>query len=358
MDLLGTSWHIVSRCSFSRFKSVAVFPVVRPAHSKRLVPDTAPMSRASLPIWAQCSGGVGFAEMGAAKGSPYVNLQVNMSIPIKDLLQALTLSTSRVSGSFKAPSAQPAHPTKARTVAPVVPCEQQRTEARMLATVPSEQPKIQPRVLATVSVRQEARAIPVTGDWEEFPSRSSTDGSSGQSSGQFGGISSEGYLVRVSNIPSALAPSQIKSSFEQYVGPVLECAIDQGVASIYFASESHATKAVADYDGGIIELAATECTGMGDFGASEEQIEVSLKDNSCCQSYLEDHMGPLSRCSMRRGRGWITIFRSEMGPQLKRDKIDGRSSTQKGFKACFISVYHGYWQRVIDDFMQGGSLDL
>eukprot|EP00435_Cladocopium_sp_Y103_P011038 s1806_g2.t2 len=286
-----------------------------------------------------------------------------MSIPIKDLLQALTLFTPRVYGSSKA-LAQPAPPTKpkveARTVAPVVPGEQPRTEARMLATVPGEQPKTQPRMLATVPVQHEARAIPVAGDWEDVPSRSSSGRSSGQSGGRSGGLSSEGsYLVRVSNFPRALAPSQIKSSFEQKVGPVLECAIDQGVASLYFASEAHAAKAVADFDGGIIELAATESTGMdGDFGANEEQVDVSLKDNSCCQSYLEDHMGPLSRCSMRRGRGWITIFRSEMGQQLKRDKIDGRSSTQKGFKACFISVYHGYWQRVIDDFMQGGPLDL
>lgn len=345
MDLHGTSWHIVSRRSFSHFKSVSVFPVVRPEHSIRLVPDTATMSRASIPIWAQCNGGIGFAEMGAAKGSPCVNLQVNISIPIKDLLQALTLSISRVSGSSMAWAAQPAPPT--RTVAPVVPGEQRRA-------------------LATVPAQQAARAIPVAGVWEDVPSRSSTDGSgdcSGQSSqrdGPSGDLSSEGsYLVRVSNIPRALAPSQLKRSFEQNVGPVLECAIDQGVASLYFASEAHAMKAVADYDGGIIELAATECTGIDDdFGASKEQIEVSLKDNSCCQSYLEDHMGPLSRCSVRRGRGWITIFRSGLGPQLKRDKIDGRSSTQKGFKACFISVYHGYWQRVIDDFMQGGSVDL
>jgi len=287
------------------------------------VPDTAPMSHASIPIWAQCHGGVGFPEKGPANGSPCVNLQVNISIPIKDLLQALTITSG--SGSKAPAQAAPTkHKMEARTVAPV----------GMLATVPAK-PKM----------------TPVTGDWEDVPSRSS----SGRS-----GHSSEGsYLVRVSNIPRALAASHIKSSFEQHVGPVLECAVDQGVASLYFASEALATKAVADYDGGIIELAVTECTDMrGDFGANEEQIEVSLKDNSCCQSYLEDHMGPLSRCSMRRGRGWITIFRSEIGPQLKRDKIDGRNSTQKGFKACFISVYHGYWQRVIDDFMQGGSLDL
>lgn len=84
------------------------------------------------------------------------------------------------------------------------------------------------------------------------------------------------------------------------------------------------------------------------------RTQVSLLANSSCRSYLEDHIGPLTGCSLRRGQGWITLYRTEIGPQLKKEKMidkDYASSERgKALKGYFISVYHGQFPRVMPPF--------
>ena len=237
-----------------------------------------------------------------------VTTEVSLRIPIKELLEGLS----------------------GLPLSPVTPAER---ESGQPLVARGDWVSGLPLSPVTPAERESGQPLVARGDWEQLP-------------GQSGVKSHERHVVRVSNIPRALGSQQIKQTFERHVGPVQQCAFDQqGVASLQFASEDHARQAVALYDGGILEI--------GDM----DQV-VTMKDNSCCQSYLEDHMGPLSRCSMRRGKGWMTIFQSEIGRQLKKDKMDGKTCTEKGFKACFLSVYHGYWQSAINAFMEGSPIDL
>lgn len=147
--------------------------------------------------------------MGAAGafGVPCMNLQVSISIPIQDLLQTLV----RLGGQWpQSPSPSfPSQPGPVRATADGLP-------------------------------------VPTAGAWEKVPTPLVTGPPSVQVADQ--------HVVQVTRMPRGVSPAQIKQVFEKQVGPVVDCSIEKGVASLHFSTGADAQRAVAFYDGGILEV--------------------------------------------------------------------------------------------------------
>eukprot|EP00438_Fugacium_kawagutii_P017726 Skav203019 [mRNA] locus=scaffold583:208088:211738:+ [translate_table: standard] len=165
------------------------------------------MSTFPVPIWASCSGAVGMGTAGATLGVPCMNLQVSISIPIKDLLQTL----ARL-GDSKTPS---------------------------MSSIPS-----QPGPVA-FGGRAPGLPVPAAGTWEELPAPVAAPA---------GPVKGVDQRVQVTRMPRSVSPAQIKGVFEKQVGPVVDCSIAEGVAILYFSTRTDAQRAVAFYDGGILEI--------------------------------------------------------------------------------------------------------
>lgn len=148
---------------------------------------------------------------GATFGVPCMNLQVSISIPIQDLLQTLV----RLGGQW--PSQSPSFPSQPGPVS-----------------------------FSGRACSVDGLPVPTAGAWEKVPTPLARPGPPVQVADQ--------HVVQVTRMPRGVSPAQIKQVFEKQVGPVLDCSIEKGVASLYFSSGADAQRAVAFYDGGILEV--------------------------------------------------------------------------------------------------------
>ncbi|CAK9063402.1 unnamed protein product, partial [Durusdinium trenchii] len=109
----------------------------------------------------------------------------------------------------------------------------------------------------------------------------------------------------------------------EHVGPVTECQVQNGRATVRFECEDLARKAIQSFDGGLVE--SVKDTG-----------EFLLYQRENLRSCLEEHVGPLTKCQLRKGDGWATVFTSETFSQLKKTQQNGGASVES--KAYFINV--------------------
>lgn len=251
---------------------------------------------------------------------PSVNLQVKISIPIKELLQALSQISPTVplggSGSSQDSKVVPAVP--AVSPIPVIPNVSNDSNISRVSSLTQRASLTQRTSVTSVTSKPPFGVSDVSGSWESEMRRS----------------------VRVSNFLKRMSSQHLKQTFGHHVGPVFECSVEKGGAyRLTFGSEEHARKAVEKYHGGLLEITnktvKTDGTGATD-GTGDFDFEISLWPNSATIECLQDHVGPLSKCSLRGGEGWVTLFVSSRAQQLKHER--GQSSID--FKATFISVCH------------------
>ena len=86
--------------------------------------------------------------------------------------------------------------------------------------------------------------------------------------------------------------------------------MSKDTAQITFSSEELANVAVEKYDGGILEIASKK---------EESGNSLVLHPNASNANCLEDRVGPLKKCQLRRGEGWVTVF-SVTSKQQKKDR--------------------------------------
>ena len=118
-----------------------------------------------------------------------------------------------------------------------------------------------------------------------------------------------GLTVKVSNISRRVRPDELQEVFEQHVGPIVGINVVEDTARLTFHSQESAKKAIDEYDGGILEVSKNESLVPG----------LILHPRSSSSLLLEERLGPLSRCHLRRGEGWITIFQAAIRMQLKKE---------------------------------------
>ena len=93
-------------------------------------------------------------------------------------------------------------------------------------------------------------------------------------------------------------------------------------------TQEQADEAVDTYNGGILELTTASTA------SDSKALELLPKSRNL--SFLEDRLGPLSKCGLVRGEGWVTIFRNAMASELKNHRGEGAVE----WKGSFIKVYH------------------
>lgn len=76
------------------------------------------------------------------------------------------------------------------------------------------------------------------------------------------------------------------------------------------------------YDGGVLEVSTDKSLSGSD------AILLFPKDGSFRRT-VEDRLGPLTQCHLRRGEGWMTLFRGAITKQLKREEA-GRDWFKQG----------------------------
>lgn len=303
-------------------------------------------SNPSIPLSAACQADVGISAVG--QPVPSVNLQVKISIPIKELLQALSQISPTVPMGGSGSSGSSHQDSKVVPAVPAVspvPVVPKVSNDSNISRVSSLTQRTSVTAVTSVTSKPPFGVSDVSGSWESEMRRS----------------------VRVSNLLKRMSSQHLKQTFGHHVGPVCECSVEQeGAYRLTFSSEEHARKAVEKYHGGLLEItnktAKTDGTGpKGDGRGGDFDFEISLWPNSATIECLQDHVGPLSKCSLRGGEGWLTLFVSSRAQQLKHER--GQSSI--AFKATFISVCHmdhidgaGDISHEYISFLQGLPVDL
>eukprot|EP00435_Cladocopium_sp_Y103_P046919 s1487_g13.t1 len=132
--------------------------------------------------------------------------------------------------------------------------------------------------------------------------------------------------IKVTNLVRRLKSQEVQTVFERYVGPITHCNLVEDAASITFLSPDHAQAAIDRYDGGVMEV-RTDKSAPGD------PLVLYPKDSTFRRT-LEDRLGPLTECHLRRGEGWMTLFRGSITKQLKREE----ALNQIDFKGSLINI--------------------
>lgn len=132
--------------------------------------------------------------------------------------------------------------------------------------------------------------------------------------------------VKVSNMVKRIKAQDLQKVFSRYVGPVCDCTLREDVATITFWNSEHAYVAIEKYDGGTLEMSTDKSKGA-------DGIFLFAKDANFRET-MENRLGPLGQCQLRRGEGWITLFRRNMAEQLKREDV----LNMIDFKGTIITV--------------------
>ena len=262
------------------------------------------MDKCSIPVIATCSGvEIGPRMMGqsAKEEIPSITLSLSIGIPVKELLAALS--------SFQQPPA------------PDVPDWKGSCGSKAEAVV--RLPEQTSKPIRGGQGGQASSPPRLSSKWEAVP----------QEVGPrvlLGGPDWSGFppsltRVKVSQLLKRVRPDELRQVFEEHAGPVLDISVVEDSAILIFDSHENAKKAVDEYDGGILEASTNRETGP---------TSLTLHPRSSGSSWLEKWLGPLGRCHMRRGAGWITIFQATIAKQLKKDA----GLNQVDFKGSFIGV--------------------
>lgn len=244
----------------------------------------------TIPIIAACQAGIGLGPSNHSSHSsredagPAMNLQVSISIPIKDLLEAFTLFGDAV--------ASPPVPRKQVTLSP--------------PSASASSPKtVVPLRRQNGPLGPELGTFGTPATWESVPIMGRVGPSSGRPSGPQPNLGR--YLVHMSNLSKRISKYhgvQLQKLFTEQVGPV-ECQMEKGSATMAFSTQEQADEAVNKYNGGILELTASKGK---EAASSAEAGSLALFPYSRSLTLVEDRLGPLSNCGLVRGRDGSQSF--------------------------------------------------
>ncbi|CAK9029322.1 RRM domain-containing protein, partial [Durusdinium trenchii] len=141
--------------------------------------------------------------------------------------------------------------------------------------------------------------------------------------------------VKVYNLMKSVRPRDVKSLFEKYVGPIEgDCNVSDCVGTIHFVSAEHAQMAVEKYNGGILEMSTERRKG------EEEHITLTAtpwgQDAAHLRGSIEELLWPLADSQLRRGDGWLTLFRVSKAKEAKR--TEQQESHQVDYKGSILTV--------------------
>ena len=266
------------------------------------------MDRCSIPVITTCSGvEIGPRMMGqsAKEEIPSITLSLNIGIPVKELLAALS--------SFQ----QPGPPSPDDVPDCFLPDFSRKSQGSCGSKAVIRPPEQTSKPIRVGEGGQASSPPSLSSKWEAVPQHVGPRvllGGTGWS-GVPGGTGWSGVpgltRVKVSNILKRVRPDELRQVFEEHAWPVLDISVVEDTAIVIFDSQESAKKAVDKYDGGILEASKNRETGP---------TSLTLHPRSTGSSWLEEWLGPLGRCHMRRGAGWITIFQATIAKQLKKDQ--------------------------------------
>lgn len=269
--------------------------------------------RCNIPVQTACSGVEIRGAQSHEKGGAKISLALSIDLPVEDLIAALSIfqqSNERPSPE-ELPSVFEAHKAQAQVggyTSPMKVSEPQKAMAR--ESGPSGQS----------GPRSNLAPPPgLTAQWE-------TIGAPLASLGAGAGHRSMMTRIKVTNLVRRLKSQEVQTVFERYVGPITHCNLMEDAASITFLSPEHAQAAIDRYNGGIMEVRT-------DKSAPGEPLILYPKDSTFRRT-LEDRLGPLTECHLRRGEGWMTLFRGSITKQLKREE----ALNQIDFKGSLLNI--------------------
>lgn len=141
--------------------------------------------------------------------------------------------------------------------------------------------------------------------------------------------------VKVYNLMKSVRPRDVKSAFEKHVGPIDgECTINDCVGTLHFAHAEHALHAVEKYNRGILEVSSDR--RKGDDEHVSLQADPWAANGPTLQQKMEELLWPLEDSQLRRGDGWLTLFRVSKAKEAKR--MEQPESHQVDFKGSILTV--------------------
>eukprot|EP00435_Cladocopium_sp_Y103_P063444 s779_g25.t1 len=243
------------------------------------------MVQCPIPVHTACAGVELTHKTVGNKTCPAITLSLCIDIPVEELIGVL----SNFQQGFRGP--EPPNPEASQFQGGPT-CA--RPQGQQLSQV--GQPPCPPR-------------FPLGhGPWEQLPAPPSFN------------------RVKVSNMVKRIKAQDLQKVFSRYVGPVCECSLREDVATITFWNSEHAYVAMEKYDGGTLEMSTDKSKGA-------DGIFLFAKDANFRET-MENRLGPLGQCQLRRGEGWITLFRRNMAEQLKRED----ALNQIDFKGTIITI--------------------
>lgn len=268
--------------------------------------------RCNIPVQTACSG----VEIRAAqshgsheKGGTTISLALSIDLPVEDLIAALSIfqqSNERPSPE-DLPSVFEGHKAQAQAGGYTGP---------MKVTEPL---KAAPAMARESGPRSNLAPPPgLTAQWETIAPPLASLGA--------GGHRSMMTRIKVTNLVRRLKSQEVQTVFERYVGPITHCNLVEDAASITFLSPDHAQAAIDRYDGGVMEVRTDKSAPGGPL--------ILYPKDSTFRRTLEDRLGPLTECHLRRGEGWMTLFRGSITKQLKREE----ALNQIDFKGSLINI--------------------
>jgi len=141
--------------------------------------------------------------------------------------------------------------------------------------------------------------------------------------------------VKVYNLMKSVRPRDVKFIFEKHVGPVEgDCSIQDCVSTVQFMNAEHAQLAIEKYNGGILEVSSDKRK------PEDEQISLQAApwgaDGPELQRRMQELLWPLEDSQLRRGDGWLTLFRVSKAKEAKR--TEQQESHQVDFKGSILTV--------------------
>lgn len=141
--------------------------------------------------------------------------------------------------------------------------------------------------------------------------------------------------VKVYNLMKSVRPRDVKFIFEKHVGPVEgECTINDCVGTLHFMHVEHAHQAVEKYNRGILEVSSDKRKGEDEHVSL--QADPWAADGPALQRRMEELLWPLEDSQLRRGDGWLTLFRVSKAKEAKR--MEQPESHQVDFKGSILTV--------------------
>jgi len=269
--------------------------------------------RCNIPVQTACSG-VEIRTKPGDKSGTTISVALSIDLPVEDLINALTVFQSSHSPSPQ-PEELPSGLFEAQKVQQVqggYTGPMKAPEQPMKASIPQQ---VMPR--ETGAARSNLAPPPgLTAQWETLGSNAMCPT----------GPRSLMTRIKVTNLVRRLKAQEVQAVFERYVGPITACNLVEDAASITFMSAEHAQAAIDRYDGGVMEV-RTDKSAPGD------PLVLYPKDSTFRRT-LEVRLGPLTECHLRRGEGWMTLFRGSITKQLKREE----ALNQIDYKGSLINI--------------------